>query len=168
VTVLGAISPEDLAKQMPGWSAKHVRRLAKKLGACRVLGNRMALMPEDVQTILEAVANPEFQFKPEPPKKPSYRGSHVYFFQQEQFVKIGWSNKWRARLSTIQSTTPFEVKVLAVYRGGIAMERGLHATFAEHRVRLEWFNYCDAIRAYIEVNKFKCVKDAKNSLLEDE
>lgn len=48
-----AISPEDFAKEM-GWGAKRVRKLAKELGACRVLGNRMALMPEDVQTILEA------------------------------------------------------------------------------------------------------------------
>ena len=51
---LGAITPEDLAKQMPGWGAKTVRRLAKKLGACRILGNRMVLLPEDVQTILKA------------------------------------------------------------------------------------------------------------------
>src|SRR6266566_4329705 len=48
-----AVSPEVFAKQM-GWAPKRLRRLAKRLGACRVLGNRMALMPEDVQTILEA------------------------------------------------------------------------------------------------------------------
>lgn len=161
------VTPEAFAKEM-GWSPKRVRHLAKKLGACHVLGNRMILLPQDVEAILEAIGKPGFQFKIDPPKKPSYRGSHVYFFQQEQFVKIGWSNKWRIRLSTIQSTTPFEVKVLAVYRGGIAMERGLHAQFAEHRVRLEWFHYYDAIKDYIEANKFKCVKDAKNSMLEEE
>jgi len=51
--MMKAISPEAFAKEM-GWAPKRVRRLAKKLGACRILGNRMALMPEDVQTILEA------------------------------------------------------------------------------------------------------------------
>lgn len=46
------ISPEEFAKDM-GWAPKRVRRLARQLGACRILGNRMALMPEDVQRILE-------------------------------------------------------------------------------------------------------------------
>lgn len=50
--LLGAITPEALAREM-GWGAKRVRQLAKRLGACRILGNRMALLPEDVQTILE-------------------------------------------------------------------------------------------------------------------
>jgi hypothetical protein len=53
VIVLEVTTPAELAKQL-GWSEKRVRRFAKKLGACRVLGNRMALLREDVQTILEA------------------------------------------------------------------------------------------------------------------
>src|SRR6185437_4159280 len=48
-----AISPEAFAKQM-GWSPKRVRRLAKKLVACRILSNRMSLLPEDVSANLEA------------------------------------------------------------------------------------------------------------------
>ena len=48
-----AVSPEAFAKEM-GWAPKRVRRLAKCLGACRILGNRMALMPDDIKTILEA------------------------------------------------------------------------------------------------------------------
>jgi hypothetical protein len=50
---LETITPEELAKKM-GWGAKRVRQLAKKLGACRILGNRMALLPEDVEIILKA------------------------------------------------------------------------------------------------------------------
>jgi integrase len=45
-------TPEHLARHL-GWSPKRVRRLAKELGACRILGNRMALLPDDVQRILE-------------------------------------------------------------------------------------------------------------------
>jgi hypothetical protein len=52
MTLPHAISPEEFAKEM-GWGVKRLRRLAKKLGACRILGNRMAFLPEDVQTILE-------------------------------------------------------------------------------------------------------------------
>jgi hypothetical protein len=64
----------------------------------------------------------------------------------------------------LQSATPHEISVLAVYRGGPKIERELHARFSEHRVRLEWFHYCAAIASYIEANKEKCVKDARNSL----
>ena len=53
MTLPETTTPEELARHM-GWAPKRVRRLAKRLGACRVLGNRMALMPEDVQAILEA------------------------------------------------------------------------------------------------------------------
>ena len=42
------ISPADLAKRM-GWSERRVRGLAREIGACRILGNRMALTKEDVE-----------------------------------------------------------------------------------------------------------------------
>jgi hypothetical protein len=47
------ITPAELAQRM-GWSERHVRDLARRLGACRVLGNRMVMLPDDVQAILEA------------------------------------------------------------------------------------------------------------------
>jgi hypothetical protein len=53
VSLPEAISPETFAKRM-GWAPKRVRRLAKRLGACRVLGNRMMLLPQDIDIILEA------------------------------------------------------------------------------------------------------------------
>jgi len=59
---LDAITPEEFAKRM-GWSPKQVRRIAKRLGACHVLSNRMRLTREDVETILEAT-------KPEPLEPP--------------------------------------------------------------------------------------------------
>ena len=47
------ITPEALAKHV-GWSVRRVRKLARDLGACRIFGNRMVLLPEDVTAILEA------------------------------------------------------------------------------------------------------------------
>lgn len=47
------ISPDDLAAHM-GWSPRRVRKLAKAIGACRVMGNSMALTDDDVKAILEA------------------------------------------------------------------------------------------------------------------
>src|SRR6476659_6202340 len=50
-------TPKALAKQM-GWSERRVRDLARRLGACRVLGNRMTLTKDDVDAILEATKCP--------------------------------------------------------------------------------------------------------------
>jgi len=47
------ITPEAFAKDM-GWGAKRVRQLAKKLGACCILGNRMVLLPRHLEIITKA------------------------------------------------------------------------------------------------------------------
>jgi hypothetical protein len=47
------VTPKELAAEL-GWSERNVRDLARRLGACRILGNRMRFLPEDVQAILEA------------------------------------------------------------------------------------------------------------------
>jgi integrase len=52
-----AVTPKALADQL-GWSERRVRDKARELGACRILGNRMVLLPDDVQTILEATRCP--------------------------------------------------------------------------------------------------------------
>ena len=46
-------TPYTLA-QIMGWSEKRVRSLARRLGACRILGNRMVFLPDDVNAIMEA------------------------------------------------------------------------------------------------------------------
>ena len=48
------ITPETFAKEC-GFSPRRVRQLARELGACRILGNRMSLEPEDVRALLEAL-----------------------------------------------------------------------------------------------------------------
>lgn len=46
-------TPSELAKHL-GWAEKRVRVLARKLGACRISGNRMIMLPADVTAIMEA------------------------------------------------------------------------------------------------------------------
>jgi hypothetical protein len=53
MTLPETITPEALADHM-GWSERRVRDLARRLGACRILGNRMVLLGEDVAAIMEA------------------------------------------------------------------------------------------------------------------
>ncbi|MFS8114882.1 hypothetical protein QD460_24395 [Rhizobium jaguaris] len=47
------LTPEQFSKHY-GWSPRKVRQLARQLGACRIIGNRMVLLDEDVRAILEA------------------------------------------------------------------------------------------------------------------
>src|SRR4051812_48906565 len=46
-------TPEQLASHL-GWAEKRVRSMARRLGACRIMGNRMVFLPEDVNAIMEA------------------------------------------------------------------------------------------------------------------
>lgn len=48
-----SFTPDEIAKKF-GWSPRHVRKLAREIGACRLLGNRMVLLEEDVKALLEA------------------------------------------------------------------------------------------------------------------
>ena len=48
-----AITPDEFAKHY-GWSPRAVRSLARDIGACRIVGNRMVLTAADVDAILEA------------------------------------------------------------------------------------------------------------------
>jgi len=57
MTLPETTTPEVLAQHM-GWSERRVRNLARRLGACRILGNRMSLLKEDVEAILEAAKCP--------------------------------------------------------------------------------------------------------------
>lgn len=46
------VTPEELAAQL-GWSLRRLKAFARQIGACRILGNRMALTKADVEAILE-------------------------------------------------------------------------------------------------------------------
>jgi hypothetical protein len=53
MTLPETTTPEALANHM-GWSGRAVRDIAKKIGACRILGGKMVLLGEDVAAIMEA------------------------------------------------------------------------------------------------------------------
>src|SRR3954468_14722378 len=57
MTLPDAITPAQFAQRY-GWSERRVRDKARELGACRILGNRMVLLPEDITTLLEATKCP--------------------------------------------------------------------------------------------------------------
>lgn len=46
------ITPDEFAKHY-GWSPRKIREIARKIGACRIMGNRMILLQADIDAILE-------------------------------------------------------------------------------------------------------------------
>ncbi|WP_156373698.1 MULTISPECIES: hypothetical protein [unclassified Rhizobium] len=59
------MTPEEFASHF-GWSPRHVREFARKIGACRIIGRKMVLLQTDIDAILEAS-------KPEPARSPAGR-----------------------------------------------------------------------------------------------
>lgn len=59
-------TPEDVARHF-GVSPRRIRQMARELGACRIFGNKMFLLPADIEAILEAS-------KPKPRAAPSRPG----------------------------------------------------------------------------------------------
>lgn len=66
----------------------------------------------------------------------------LYFIQAEIGgpIKIGVSTDPQARLATLQSGSPFPLRILATAPGGYEYESELHARFTKDRLHGEWFN----------------------------
>jgi hypothetical protein len=84
----------------------------------------------------------------------------LYIFEQEGYYKIGISNDPARRLSALQSSTPFEVKIFFVLEfGGDAepIEKALHEYFSRKHIRGEWYKLSkqdlDFVRSYVSDNK---------------
>lgn len=149
MTVLPETTTPSALAECLGWSERRVRDLARRLGACRILGNRMVLLEQDVEAIRAAVLNGKSRL--------STRGeSAVYFIAVRGFIKIGWSENWRLRLSNIQTSNPDRVEVLLVIGRPKIFEKTMHGIFAEHRANGEWFRDCPEIRNYIVARKHEC------------
>lgn len=74
----------------------------------------------------------------------------VYFIQAESGpVKIGRALQPSSRLAELQVGNHEVLTLLAVVRGGRALERAYHEQFAEHRKVGEWFSPAPPILAEI-------------------
>lgn len=64
----------------------------------------------------------------------------TYFIGTPQTaIKIGAAQCVKARLRTLQASSPFQLEVLAKVRGGEALESAYHSWFAKWRKHGEWF-----------------------------
>lgn len=65
----------------------------------------------------------------------------VYFVRAARFVKIGWTNNFRARLAQLQVANPYKLTVMHRVPGPELHEHLLHQLFRKHHKRGEWFKY---------------------------
>ncbi|MGW7433309.1 GIY-YIG nuclease family protein [Streptomyces sp. NPDC054861] len=68
--------------------------------------------------------------------------TYVYVIgeQGSPIVKIGTTNDLSLRLTALQTGNPKPIALLWSHKGDRELEGHLHATFAAHRMRGEWFD----------------------------
>ncbi len=58
-------------------------------------------------------------------------------------VKLGWSRDPEKRLHELQTGSPVDLRLLAIFPATERIERSLHEVFADCRIRGEWFDNAD-------------------------
>jgi len=85
----------------------------------------------------------------------------IYFIQavESKRIKIGFTNgdsysarknAAKQRLNALQVGSPEELTLLFTIEGSQSEEGALHKRFSTHRVRGEWFECRDELRAFVE------------------
>lgn len=74
----------------------------------------------------------------------------VYFVRAGERVKIGHSLNVDARLTALQTGSPYKLELLAIVPGTVRDEAGFHRKFAALREHGEWFRYEGDLREYLE------------------
>jgi DNA-binding XRE family transcriptional regulator len=75
----------------------------------------------------------------------------IYFIKQENYVKIGFTNRFKARLNDLQVGSPVKLEVLAIIEGDKKDENTLHQKFNHICSNGEWFMYCDELKSFIDL-----------------
>lgn len=79
----------------------------------------------------------------------------IYFISYHNYVKIGFTNKVKSRISQIQTSLPEKIEMELLIEGGFGLEAELHLKFRTDRTNGEWFLFSDDIKEFIEKHKGK-------------
>lgn len=74
----------------------------------------------------------------------------IYFIECGEFIKIGFTYSLDQRIRAMQSSNPFDLKILHKMRGTIGREAEILAKFKDLRHRGEWFRKTPELLAFIE------------------
>ena len=75
----------------------------------------------------------------------------VYFIKQGDYVKIGFTNRFKARLTQLQVSSPIKLEVLAIIDGDKSDEQKFHEQFKHISSNGEWFMQCDELKSFIDL-----------------
>ena len=75
----------------------------------------------------------------------------IYFIKQGDYVKIGFTNRFKTRLSQLQVSSPIKLEVLAIVDGDKNDELKFHNQFKHIASNGEWFMYCDELKSFIDL-----------------
>lgn len=75
----------------------------------------------------------------------------VYFVRGGDYIKIGYSTKWRGRMAALQTASPVPLELLHVEPGNVAKERAYHRHFKHLHSQGEWFRASCELLSYIEM-----------------
>ena len=158
-------TPAEVARDF-GCSERRVRQIARRLGACRVIGRTMLFGHDDVERLFEAMfperaliarqaarirelEKREAERELARLRPPSGRG-FVYFVHCNGMVKIGFAVDVARRIKTLQTGSAHKLTVLRVEAAAPDDESDLHERFASLRVNGEWFRYAGELKAFLE------------------
>lgn len=155
-------TPEDLAAST-GWSPKRVRKVARGLGACRIMGNRMVLLPPDVVVIMRAAkpgvtvddvkdwlsADAQELLQEAIWQDHSPPTGVVYFVRSGDTIKIGFTSDLAGRLAKLKTGMAHDPEVMLTIPARPSLEPYFHQKFAKHRINREWFRDAEEIREFI-------------------
>jgi hypothetical protein len=74
----------------------------------------------------------------------------VYFISDDLgHIKIGVAKDVSLRREGLQTASPTELRIEATQRGGVPVEKKLHARFSDARMIGEWFHFTPEIAMYV-------------------
>ncbi len=71
---------------------------------------------------------------------PNRRESAVYFVAVRGFIKIGWTENWVSRISSLQTANPEPLEILLILGRPMIFEKTMHRKFEAFRAQGEWFH----------------------------
>lgn len=76
--------------------------------------------------------------------------TYLYVAESGPFIKIGITMNVDQRMGALRRSSPYDVSLIHWFIGTLKEEAGLHARFAAHCHRSEWFRREGELAAWIE------------------
>jgi DNA-binding XRE family transcriptional regulator len=74
----------------------------------------------------------------------------IYFIKHTEYVKIGYTDRIKLRLSTLQISCPVKLEVLGLIEGNREDEKNYHKMFKPAGSSGEWFEYNTELQIFVE------------------